>query len=441
MEVRPGYKRTEVGVIPEGWEEKSFGHLFEFRNGVNADKASYGQGVPFINVLEPITYSHIYGPEITGQVTLRESVLVSYAVRRGDVLFNRTSETQEEVGLAATYLGTERVVFGGFVIRGRPKDQSLDPIYSGYALRAQAIRSQIIPMGQGAIRANIGQHNLRLVVAHVPPPPEQRAIGSALRDVGALVESLEGLIAKKRDLKQAAMQQLLTGQTRLPEFDGRSSRFHDSDFGEFPSDWKLMSLSQVSAFITKGSTPTTYGFQWVNSGVPFLRSECVSERGLDLSESMFISQAAHRQLRRSEVEAGDILITITGNVGRVIFLGDGFPSSNINQHIARIRIVDEQTSASFVYHFLSQPAARKYYSQITTGQAYPQLSLTQVRDTLLPMPPHKEQCAIAAVLTDMDAELVALEQRLAKTLNLKRAMMQELLTGKIRLISPEARDA
>ena len=93
MDVKPGYKQTEVGVIPEEWEVKPFAELFAFRNGVNADKNSYGQGVRFINVLEPITYSHIYGPEITGQVTLPESVTDSYAVRRGDVLFNRTSET------------------------------------------------------------------------------------------------------------------------------------------------------------------------------------------------------------------------------------------------------------------------------------------------------------------------------------------------------------
>ncbi|MCD8486171.1 MAG: restriction endonuclease subunit S [Desertifilum sp.] len=230
MELKPGYKLTEVGVIPENWEVKSFKELFEFRNGVNADKTHYGQGIRFINVLEPITYSHIYGPEITGQVTLPESVATSYAVRRGDVLFNRTSETQEELGLAATYLGTERVVFGGFVIRGRPTDQSLDPIYSGYALRAPIIRSQIIPMGQGAIRANIGQQNLSLVVAPVPPETEQRAIASALSDMDELLGACDRLIAKKRDLKQATMQQLLTGKTRLPGFDG---------------EWKVKRLGDV----------------------------------------------------------------------------------------------------------------------------------------------------------------------------------------------------
>jgi type I restriction enzyme S subunit len=169
MEVKAGYKKTGVGVIPDEWDVKTFAELFEFRNGVNADKAAYGQGVRFINVLEPITYSHIRGPEITGQVTLPEAMVTSYAVRRGDVLFNRTSETQEEVALAAVYLGSERVVFGGFVIRGRPLAENFDPVYAGYALRAPCIRSQIIPMGQGAVRANVGQQNLGRVLAPLPP--------------------------------------------------------------------------------------------------------------------------------------------------------------------------------------------------------------------------------------------------------------------------------
>jgi hypothetical protein len=237
------------------------------------------------------------------------------------------------------------------------------------------------------------------------------------------------------NLKQAAMQQLLTGQTRLSGLGQRSSSRQRTVFGEFPGDWELTPLSKISSFITKGSTPTTYGFQWVRSGVPFLRSECVAEQGLDLSESVFITLEAHRLLRRSEVRAGDILITITGNVGRVVRLGKDFPSGNINQHIARVRITDDRIAPSFVFHFLSQPAVRKYYSQITTGQAYPQISLAQVRNTVLPIPALEEQTAISAVLSDMDAELVVLEQWLAKARALKQAMMQELLTGKTRLIS------
>src|SRR2546428_7351796 len=212
------------------------------------------------------------------------------------------------------------------------------------------------------------------------------------------------------------------------------SSYRPTKFGMMPIDWKSTPLQQVSAFITKGSTPTTYGFAWQPEGILFLRSECVSERGLDLSQSMFISGEAHQVLRRSEVRAGDILMTITGNVGRVVHLQEGFGEANINQHIARIRIVHEEVAAPFVLHILSQPVVRRYYNLITTGQAYPQISLTQVRETEVPMPSLAEQAAIATILTDMDAEIAALEKKLAKARQIKQGMMQELLTGRTRLI-------
>jgi type I restriction enzyme S subunit len=425
MGVRPGYEKTEAGIIPEGWEEKSFGHLFEFRNGVNADKASYGQGVPFINVLEPITYSHIYGPEITGQVTLPESMLESYEVRRGDVLFNRTSETQEEVGLAATYLGTERVVFGGFVICGRPKDQSLDPIYSGYALRAQAIRSQIIPMGQGAIRANIGQHNLRLVVAHVPPPSEQRAIGSALRGVDALVESLEGLIAKKRDLKQAAMHQLLTGQTRLRGFSGKWTVKRLHELGEWTGG--MTPSMQNPIFWQGGSIP------WASSGD--VKSVLLRETGLSITATA-IGQRKTTLLPANSI----IVVTRSGILRKYLPVAMNVVPMAINQDIKGL-IPREEFSAMFLLHALIGSGNKILASCMKAGTTVESVEYRWLRAFKIPVPPITEQVAIAAVLTDMDAEIEALEQRLTKTRDLKQAMMQELLTGRIRLVTPEACNA
>lgn len=207
--------KTRLPRFSGEWEMKRLADLFTFRNGVNADKEAYGQGTRFINVLEPITYSHIHGPEIIGRVSLPTAIIDSYSVCRGDVLFNRTSETQDEVALAAVYLGSEQVVFGGFVIRGRPLGEHFDPMYSGYALRAPFVRSQIIPMGQGAVRANVGQQNLGGVLVPLPPLSEQRAIAEVLADMDAEVDTLVARRDKSRSIKQGMMQELLTGRTRL----------------------------------------------------------------------------------------------------------------------------------------------------------------------------------------------------------------------------------
>jgi len=191
-------------------------------------------------------------------------------------------------------------------------------------------------------------------------------------------------------------------------------------------------LGEISGFITKGATPTTYGFDWESAGVPFLRSECVSERGLDMRQSMFISPAAHKVLRRSRVTDGDILMTITGYVGRVIRL-TGMGEANINQHIARIRVKDLRFDSDFVYHYLSQHVMREYYESIITGQAYPQISLAQVRATTIPARPITEQHAIAETLDASDQMIGKLERLITKKQAIKRGMMQELLTGRTRL--------
>jgi type I restriction enzyme S subunit len=111
-----------------------------------------------------------------------------------------------------------------------------------------------------------------------------------------------------------------------------------------------------------------------------------------------------------------------------------FEAGNINQHIARIRIKNADVSAEFIYHFLTQKSVRKYYDSITTGQAYPQISLKQVRDTIAPLPSVTEQRVIAETLSDIDREIKALESRLHKTQSIKQGMMQELLTGRTRLV-------
>jgi len=413
MEVRPGYKRTDVGVIPEEWEVRPFAELFAFRNGVNADKDSYGQGIRFINVLEPITYSHIHGPEITGLVTLPESIAASYAVRRGDVLFNRTSETQEEVGLAAAYLGSERVVFGGFVIRGRPTSETLDPMYSGYALRAPCIRSQIVPMGQGAIRANIGQSNLNLVAAPMPPLPEQRAIAEALSDVDALLDGLTRLIAKKRDLKQAAMQQLLTGQTRLPGFHG---------------DWAVKRLGDV-AEMRSGGTPPSWNPAYYDGDIPWVSISDMTKGGKvvtvtdrSLSREGLLSSATQM------FPVGTVLYAMYASLGECSIAGVSLCSS---QAILGIRPHDRLRN-EFLYYYLSllKPTVKLLGQQGTQAN----LNKGMVQDFQISLPKCPEQSAIVTVLSDMDDELSALEARRDKTRALKQAMMQELLTGRTRLV-------
>jgi type I restriction enzyme S subunit len=183
----------------------------------------------------------------------------------------------------------------------------------------------------------------------------------------------------------------------------KSNDFIDTPMGKIPVSWGKYNLEEISEFITKGATPTTYGFKWEESGIPFLRSECVSENGFIESGISFISEEANNVMQRSKVQSDDILISITGNVGRIAIYPKKYDSGNINQHIARVRInKTEIADRLFVYHQINQPNYRNYYNGIVTGAAYPQLSLKQIRETPVYLPPLETQKRIANILSTYD---------------------------------------
>ena len=286
--------------LPSDWPLVPLGTLCSFGNGVNADKSAYGKGIPFINVLEVITHTHLRAPHIPGRVRLPKSVLEAFAVRHGDILFNRTSETQTEVGLAAVYADDEPVVFGGFVIRGRFASAALDPTYAGYALRAPTVRSQIVSQGQGAIRANIGQENLKRILVPVPSQNEQRAIAKALADADELVGSLEALVAKKRDIKEAAMQELLTGRTRLPGFAGA---------------WEARRLDEL-ARMASGGTPPTSVAAYYDGEIPWVSISDMTESGKVIRDTE--RNLSHLGLENSAAHilpAGTVLYAMYASLG------------------------------------------------------------------------------------------------------------------------------
>ena len=413
MEVKPGYKQSEVGVIPEDWEAVPFSEFMEFQNGVNADKSAYGTGFRFINVLEVITKSHLRAQDIPGRVELSKSRAAAYVVRRGDIVFNRTSETQEEVGLSAVYVGDEFVVFGGFVIRGQPKDERIHTIYAGYGLRAPVIRGQIVARGQGAIRANIGQADLRKVWMALPTKAEQDAIAEALSDADALIESLEQLLVKKRRLKQGAMQELLSGKKRLPGFSG---------------EWDVKRLGEL-ADMGSGGTPPSSNAAFYDGDIPWVSISDMTQCGKVISTTdRNLSVAGLNSSAAQMFPAGTVLYAMYASLGECSIAGMPLCSSQAILGIRAKSALDDE----FLYYFLTSIKAQVK----TMGQQGTQANLNKgmVRDFQLQVPLRPEQTAIAAILSDIDDEISALEAKLVKARQLKQGMMQELLTGRIRLV-------
>lgn len=404
------------------WGKFSLSELYDFKNGVNADRGAYGRGIPFINVLEPITYSHLRGDEISGRVSLPEAMISAYEVRNGDLLFNRTSEVDDEVGLAAAYLSDERVVFGGFVIRARPISSLLDSRFAAYALRAPAVRTQIVAMGQGAVRSNIGQENLRRVELRIPPMREQHAIAAALTDADALIDSLEQELTKKRQIKQGAMQELLTGKRRL--LPGAET-------------WRQMPLGNLGKW-SGGMTPSmAKPDYWSPQEVPWLSSGDLKTARLSESTKS-ISKLAVSDGATTVIPAKSVVLVMrSGILRKYLPVGMTLKTMAINQDLKAVQPNDDVVP-EFLLHSLTYFGERILATCLKAGTTVESIEFRWLKQFIVDVPSMAEQETIACVLSDMDVEIAALEFRLAKARDLKQAMAQSLLTGRIRLLESTA---
>jgi type I restriction enzyme S subunit len=391
------------------------GELLSFSNGINADKSAYGTGVPFANVLEVITNESIAETDIPGRIAIDPEVRRRYEVKPGDVLFNRTSETQEEVGLASVYVGNEPIVFGGFVLRGRPLTDELSTSYSKYAFRNPLVRNQIVARGQGGIRANIGQRDLKTVTIRLPSRREQSAIAKALDDVSELISTFERLITKKQAIKQGLMHQLLTGRTRLPGF--------SEPWDERASFEDLCTRSAGFWGAATASSNAPNQVQVITAG------DITPEGRLKGAARRYFTSA---QVAKARCLADDLVVTSSGNgLGKTAYIED--PGSLVASNFVRILRPRKGVSGAFLAQVMRTPEARALLDSNTATSAYPNLMPTFFTQRWIPRPRNREQLAIAAVLRDADTEIQALHVGGCKARAIKIGMMQQLLTGRTRL--------
>lgn len=404
----PGYKISEAGVIPEDWESRPLSSIGRFKNGINKGSEAFGHGSPFVNLMDVFGVNSIKSCDGLGLVKTSDAEQETYDLKLGDVIFIRSSVKPSGVGLTAVVeADLPKTVYSGFLIRFRDGN-ALDIAFKKHCFYSEKFRSNLIAASTVSANTNINQDNLKkLFIALPPTTAEQRAIAQALSDIDALLATLDQVIAKKRDLKQATMQQLLTGKTRLPGFSG---------------EWEVKRLGDICE-LKMGRTPPRLnpafwgeGYVWLS--IADLQSKLVSSSKEQVTEAA----AATMEL----IPKGTLLMSFKLSIGRLCFAGcDLFT----NEAICSFNSLT--ANADYLYYALERVDFSLYGKQAVKGYTLNKKSLKTVKVTL---PTAAEQAAIAKVLSDMDAELSVLESRRDKTRNIKQAMMQELLTGKTRLV-------
>ena len=274
---------------------------------------------------------------------------------------------------------------------------------------------------------------------HIPvDPEEQTAIADALSNVDALINGLENLIAKKQAIKTATMQQLLTGRTQLPQFatgpDGCPRGTKQTELGEIPEDWDLLSLGDVCIFENgdRGSNyPSPNSF--VGSGVPFINAGHIANGVISLDCMNYITDEAYSRLGGGKVRPGDILFCLRGSLGKYGLVSENFGLGAIASSLVIVR-AKERVSLQYLICYFASELCEKMIELWAGGAAQPNLGARELARFALPVPKKDEQTAIASILSDIDGEIQTLEQRLSKTRQIKQGMMQELLTGRTRLV-------
>lgn len=414
MALRAGYKQTEVGVIPEDWEACPLSSIGSFSKGqgVRKNEAASGE-IPCIRYGEIYTHHNDVVRAYNSYIS-REVAETSRRLAKGDVLFAGSGETKEEIGKAVAFLGREEAYAGGDIVILSPRNQSSE--FLGYLLNAPMVVRQKASKGQGDAVVHISATALGTVVVPLPPFDEQRAIATALSDVDALLAVQDKLIAKKRDIKQAAMQQLLTGKQRLPGFSG---------------EWEVKRLGDV-ATVLKGSGLSKGKVSQAG------KSKCILYGELFTTYSRIIAKVC------SSTDANEGLPSVYGDVllpGSTTTVGLDLATASallcdgvmLGGDINVVRAKGRSYSPEFLAYLLTEEK-RNQIAEMAQGITIIHLYGKSLLKLEICLPSLEEQTSIAAILSDMDAEIAGLEKQLDKTRALKQGMMQELLTGRIRLV-------
>jgi type I restriction enzyme S subunit len=415
MGLKPGYKQTEVGVIPEDWEVSCLQNMVKLgpKNGYSGQSGSDPRGTATLS-LSATSSGRIVLSEETIKYLLKPIPKDSpLFLEVGDVLVQR-SNTAELVGTTAVYQGPEATfIYPDLMMRLRFKRPVKGEWFWRYAnSRMGRTFFRSIAAGSTGTMPKISGNKLREMLVPVPPAPELEAIAEALSDSDALIESLEQLLAKKRNLKQGAMQELLTGKKRLPGFEKKIG-YKESDVGVIPADWGLYTIDCLASITTGGRNTQDS----VDDGLyPFFVRSQIVER---INSYSFDGEAV--------LTAGDGVGT-----GKVFHYING--RFDAHQRVYRISDFAESLNGYFFYLYFSNHFYARIM-QMTAKSSVDSVRREMIAKMLIPLPPNRdEQTAIAAVLTDMGAEIATLETKLTKARQLKTGMMQELLTGRIRLI-------
>ena len=433
-------KQTEIGLIPDDWEVKSLGEILTIKHGYGFEGDSFSAEDNGFIVVTPGNFklnggfqkpqaSIFYIGKYPKEFNLKPNDLV--------IMMTDLSKESDTLGNPAIipddnyqYLHNQRI---GLI---NCNSDNFDKNYLFHLLCSKDYHKAVVSTAAGSTVKHTSPKRIYTIKLPITQNlQEQQRIAKALSDVDALISTTEKLIQKKKNIKQGAMQNLLTGKKRLPGFGSQTKppTYKQTELGSIPEDWEVKSLGESFDI---GSSKRVFQSQWRKSGIPFYRAReivILAEKNT-VENELFIDETLYNQYKTlyGVPAVNDLLVTGVGTLGKVYKVQNTNPFYYKDGNIICLKNKGAINSDYVRYHFdyyIVKDQINDNSGKSTVGT----YTINSARKTIIPVPSLPEQTAIAKVLSSMDKEIETLNTKLEKYRNLKTAMMQQLLTGKIRL--------
>lgn len=419
-----GYKNTEVGVIPVEWEIVSFETIADKSKkwsitggpfGSNLKASDYtDDGIQIIQLQNIGDGEFIDDYQIFTSDT-KANELISCNIYPGEIILSKMGDPVARACFIPNK--AKRFVMASDGIRLVVNERDFSKKFIHDYINSIYFRKRAFEISTGSTRLRIGLPELKSLLVIKPSKSEQTAIATALSDADALINSLEKLIAKKRNIKQGAMQQLLKPK----------------------EGWEVKKLGDLTKVFTKQTgfdytayiKPSLVQYR-TNDTIPFIQNKDFNNRWINFDTDYFIPKIIAIQFPKILLNEKSLLISISGSVGNV-GLYDSQELAFIGGAIAILKFKDSDLIDWIMVYLKSIEGQKKLLDNVKAG-SHQNLILDDIRKIEIPFPKHREQTRISTILSDMDTEIQALETKLEKYRKIKLGMMQNLLTGKIRLI-------
>ena len=424
--VRDGYKMTELGDIPNEWRISALGNICEFKGRIGwrgytkNDLREYGPlviGATQISASNKLDFSN---PTYLSTEKYEESPEIK--VYLNDIILVKTGNTIGKVAIVDKEIGDATINPNTVLL----KNITCFNKYLYYIVVSEIIQKPLNKSITVGAQPSVNQETLKKILIPIPTSKEQEKIASILSTVDEQIDNVDALIEKNKELKKGLMQTLLTkgiGHTK----------FKKTEIGEVPSEWYIKSIDEITKEVYR--YPTYYGIEYVEEGIAEIRGELLNDDASIKKECFrYISEKTAKKFPRTKLEVGDIVISVRGTIGKVGYITEELAGSNITANLLRVSMNRNIMNEHFIKQLFLSDIMKRKFDEITTATTIKTFKVPEFKQIILAIPTKDEQDKIASILLEVDKKIEEHENKKQKLENLKKGLMQQLLTGKIRTI-------